>query len=156
MSISLARELHRTVLLVDADLRNPSLHRYFELEPTLGLVDYLLDDVPVNELLIHPGIERLVLLPSGRVMPNSSELITSSKMLNLVDELKSRYPARIIVFDLPPLLATDDTLAFSPFVDATLLVIEDGGASRDEITRAVELLDGVELLGTVLNKADEK
>jgi protein-tyrosine kinase len=76
-------------------------------------------------------------------------------MQRLVDELKSRYPLRIIVFDLPPLLSADDALAFSPYVDTTLLVIEDGKTTKDELLRAVEMLQGVHLLGTVLNKAAE-
>jgi protein-tyrosine kinase len=155
LSIALARELHRTVLLVDLDLRNPNVHLRFEHAVTKGLVDYLLTDTPLNEILINPGIDRLVLLPAGRTAHNSSELLSSPKMQRLVDELKSRYPLRIIVFDLPPLLSADDALAFSPYVDTTLLVIEDGKTTKDELLRAVEMLQGVHLLGTVLNKAAE-
>lgn len=155
LSMALAREMHRTVLLVDLDLRNPSVHARFEQEVSVGLVDYLLDDVPVSEILLNPGIERLVLLPAGRRVPNSSELIASPKMVQLVDELKSRYESRIIVFDLPPLLSADDTLAFSPYVDTTLLVVEDGATTKDDLTRAVEILGNVHLLGTVLNKVTD-
>ncbi len=155
LSIALAREIHRTVLLVDADLRNPSIHERFEISPTYGLVDYLLDDVPVSDILVNPGIERLVLLPAGRAVTNSSELVSSPKMVRLTEELKSRYPSRIVVFDLPPLLSADDTLAFSPYVDTTLLVVEDGESTREELVRAVEMLEGVHLLGTVLNKSTE-
>lgn len=155
LSIALAREIHRTVLLVDLDLRQPSVHELFDLNVKYGLTDHLLDDIPVGEILINPGIERLVILPAGRSVPNSSELVSSPKMQRLVDELKSRYPSRIIVFDLPPLLATDDTLAFSPYVDTTLLVVEDGKTTREELRRAVEMLESVHLLGTVLNKSTE-
>lgn len=156
LAIALAREIHRTVLLVDLDLRNPSVHLRFELAAPRGLVDYLTSDTPLSEILLNPGIDRLVLLPAGRTMANSSELLASPKMRRLVEELKTRYPSRIIVFDLPPLLSADDALAFSPYVDTTLLVIEDGRTSKDELVRAVEMLQGVHLLGTVLNKATEK
>ena len=106
-------------------------------------------------MLFNPGIERLVVLPAGRPTPNSSELLSSPKMAALVNELKSRYPSRIIVFDLPPMLSTDDALAFSPYVDAALLVVEDGGTTKDELVRAVEMLGDTALLGTVLNKAQQ-
>ena len=153
LSVALAREVDRTVLLVDLDLRNPSIHRRFEQRVDRGLVDYLLDDIPVHEILINPGIERLVILPVGRAVANSSELLKSPKMVRLVDELKSRYPSRTIVFDLPPALSADDMLAFAPYVDATLMVVEDGNTTKEELTRAVEMMEGSHLLGTVLNKA---
>lgn len=155
LSVALAREMHRTVLLVDLDLRNPCVDRYFELDAPQGLADYLLDDVPLPDLLVNPGIERLVVLPAGRSVQASSELVASPKMLSLVEELKARYPSRIIVFDMPPLLAADDTLAFAPYVDAALLVVEDAKTTRDDLARSLELLEGVQLLGTVLNKANE-
>ena len=153
LSIALAREVDLTVLLVDLDLRNPSVHRRFEQSIDLGLVDYLLDDVPVADILINPGVEKLVVLPAGRAVPNSSELLSSPKMVRLVEELRSRYPSRIIVFDLPPLLSANDMLAFSPYVDATLMVIEDGKTTKEELVAAVEMMEGAPLIGTVLNKA---
>ena len=155
LSIALAREIQHTVLLVDLDMRKPSLHSKFGLQPKYGIVDYLLNDVPLGEILVNPGIERLVLLPAGRAVPDSSELLASPKMAQLVDELKSRYPSRIVIFDLPPLLLSDDMLAFSPYVDTTLLVVEDGHTTREQLRRAVEMLDGTHLLGTVLNKAQD-
>lgn len=155
LSVALARELHRTVLLVDLDLRNPSVLRYFEQEARYGLVDYLNGNVPLSDILVNPGIERLVILPAGRPVTNSSELLASPRMVKLVEELKSRYPSRIIVFDLPPLLSADDTLAFSPYVDTTLLVIEDGKTTLDEVVQSIEMLKGVHVLGSVLNRATE-
>jgi protein-tyrosine kinase len=156
LSMALAQEMHRTVLLADLDFRNPGVHRRFECDIKVGLIDYLLDDVPLNELLINPGIEHLVILPAGReAVPNSSELIASPKMISLVDELKSRYPSRIIVFDLPPLLWSDDTLAFSPYVDTTLLVVAEGLTTKEELRRAMEIMDGSNVVGTVLNRSNE-
>ncbi len=155
LAISLAREVDYTVLLVDADLRNPGVHTYFGIHPERGLSDYLLDDVPLAELLIHPsGIGRFVILPGGKPLENSSEMLNSPKMARLVDELKTRYSSRIVLFDLPPLLSTADTLAFSPYVDAALLVIEEGRTPAQEIERATKLLlQNTNLIGTVLNKS---
>ena len=154
LAISLAREVHYTVLLVDLDLRKPSLHRMFGIRPKAGIGDYLLKGTPLNEILVNPSIERLVLLPGREPVSNSSEMLSSPRMAQLVDELKNRYPSRIVLFDLPPLLATDDALAFSPYVDAALLVVEEGETLKEEIEQSIELLKQTRLLGTVLNKSD--
>jgi len=155
LAISLAKEVDYTVLLVDADLRNPNIHSYFGISPERGLSDYLTDNVPLPDLLIHPsGIGRFVILPGGRPLEHSSEMLNSPKMTQLVAELKTRYSSRIVLFDLPPLLSTADTLAFSPYVDAALLVVEEGRTSAHEIERATELLvQNTNLIGTVLNKS---
>jgi exopolysaccharide/PEP-CTERM locus tyrosine autokinase len=154
LAISLAMEVDHSVLLVDADLRHPTVHTYFGIEPKLGLSDYLTSDVQLPELLIHPSdIPRFVILPGGSPLPNSSEMLNSPKLVRLVDELKRRYPSRIVLFDLPPLLSVADTLAFSPYVDAALLVIEEGKTKAPDLQHAVALLQGTTLIGTVLNKS---
>lgn len=156
LAISLARELHHTVLLVDLDLRNPSIHRYFGLEPQKGIDDYLLRGVPLDEILLNPGIERLVLLPARASVENSSEILASPSMGQLVQDLKNRYPSRMVLFDLPPILAADDSLSFAPHIDAILLVLRDGKTTRDELEHAMEILKDVTILGTVLNASSEK
>ncbi|NGZ96171.1 MAG: exopolysaccharide biosynthesis protein [Nitrospira sp. WS110] len=154
LAISLAMDITQSVLLVDADLQNPSVHEVFDLGPSEGLADYLLDDVPIEDLLIHPGIGRFVLLPGGRAVPHSAEALTSPKMIALVEEFKHRYQSRMILFDLPPLLHTSDVLAFSPYIDALLLVVEEGGTKAQEVERALSLVKpATPVLGTVLNKA---
>jgi protein-tyrosine kinase len=156
LAVSLAMETTQTVLLVDANLRNPSIHEVFGLEDCMGLADYLLDNQPVEDLLVHPGIGRFVVLPGGRAISNSTEILTSPKMLALVEEFKHRYPARIIIFDLPPLLHTADVLAFSPYTDALLLVVEEGKTTAEEVQRAMSLVKNSRpVLGTVLNKAGQ-
>ena len=153
LAASLAMEIDRTVLLIDANLRNPNLHEHLGIDCQAGLSDYLLDDTPLSELFVHPkGIDHLTILPGGQALQNSSELLNSPKMTRLVEEVKSRYPERIVIFDLPPVLTAADALAFSPYVDATLLVIEDGKTSRKDTARAVEMLSNTNVLGTVLNK----
>ncbi|MGE3978694.1 MAG: CpsD/CapB family tyrosine-protein kinase [Nitrospira sp.] len=154
LAVSLAMDTTQTVLLVDSDLQDPTVHQVFGFKNCLGLADYLLDDQPVEDLLIHPGIGRFVLLPGGRALSNSTEILTSPKMLALVEELKHRYPSRVVVFDLPPLLHTADVLAFSPYTDALLMVVEEGKTTVDELQRALALIKGSRpVLGTVLNKA---
>lgn len=154
LAISLAMEVNYTVLLVDADLRRPSVHDCLGIQAEYGLSDYLTADKPLSELLIHPeGIAGLVVLPGGRPLSNSAEMLNSQKMARLVQELKARYPSRIILFDLPPLLSAADALAFSPYVDAALLVIEDGKTQMEDVRHAVGLLQGTNVIGTVLNKS---
>jgi len=154
LAISLAREINRTVLLADFDLRNPSIHRYFGYKPELGLSDYLFNDAPLDEMLFSPSIERLVVLPGRESVHNSSEMLRSPKMVQLVDELKGRYTDRLIIFDLPPILAVDDALAFAPYTDAMLMVAENGGTQREDLEKALEILKDTSLIGTVLNKSE--
>ena len=154
LAISLAMETTQTVLLVDADLGCPCIHTLFGLREPEGLTDYLLDDTPVEDLLIHPGIGRFVLMPGGRPIRHSVEALTSPKMVSLVEEFRNRYPSRIVIFDLPPLLDQADVLAFSPYADALLLVAEAGVTRFDAMERALTLVKGhTPLLGTVLNKS---
>ena len=154
LAVSLAMEVKHTVLLVDANLRHPSLHEHLGLPGSPGLSDYLSKDTPLSELFVHPsGIDHLTILPGGDAMLNSAEMLNSPKMSRLVDELKTRYASRIVIFDLPPVLDAADAMAFAPYVDATLLVVEEGKTRRKEIERALDLLSGTNVLGTVLNKA---
>lgn len=154
LSLALAMDLAHTVLLVDADLRRPSVHTTFGLADGPGLTEYLFDDVPLRQLLINPGIGRFVVLPGGRRIVNSAEALASPKMAALVHELKHRYPARLVVFDLPPVLSRADVLGFASHIDAALVVVEEGRTSAAEVERAMAMLKGsVPVVGGVLNKS---
>lgn len=154
LAISLAMEVTHTVLLVDLDLRKPTIHKYFGYEPELGLSDYLTTDVPLHQLLFTPSIDRLVVLPGRKVLPNSAEMLRSPRMISLVNELKTRYPDRLVVYDLPPILAADDALAFSPYTDCILMVAESGGTKKEDLQKAYEIVKNAPLVGTVLNKSE--
>jgi Mrp family chromosome partitioning ATPase len=118
------------------------------------LADVLLDEEPLEHVLVHPGIGRFVLLPAGRAIHRSAETLTSPRMTALVDELKHRYQSRIVVFDLPPVLTNADVLAFGPSLDALLLVTGEGMTRRHDIEEVIVRLKGaVPILGTVLNHA---
>ena len=156
LAISIARELGQTVLLVDLDLHAPSVHKYLGLQPGPGVLGYLRDGVAMSEVLVNPGIDRLVVMPGGQPVENSSEILASGAVGKLVAEMKSRYPSRMVLFDLPPILATDDALSFAPHVDAFLLVMREGKTTRQEIEHSLELLQNVPVLGTVLNAAENQ
>lgn len=154
LAIAIAKEVNQTVLLVDMDLRFPRVHWYFDMKPEKGLRDYLLDDVPMQDILINPEIERLVVLPGRGQAMGSSEMLSMPKMQAMVHEVKQRYQSRIIIFDLPPILAADDVLACIDYFDAALLVVEEGETKPDDVAKAMKMLAGTHLLGTVLNKAE--
>lgn len=158
LSISIAHEIHKTVLIVDADLRKPNKNHcdlakdFFNLKVEKGLVDYLHSDAEIPELLLSPGIEKLSILPAGRFQSNSPELLSSPKMKELVKELKNRYPDRIIVFDTPSILNYTDPVVLSRYVDGVILVVEQGRTTVKQVKQSIERLDGSTVFGTILNK----
>lgn len=153
LAISISREVNQTVLLVDADLRLPVVHRYFGISARPGLVDYLTSGYPVQELLVNPeGFPKLVILPAGKPVGHAAELINSPLMADLVQELKHYYTDRYVLFDLPPLLSYADALAFAPLVDGIIMVVEAGRTPRGDIERCIGMLKDFPLLGLVLNK----
>jgi capsular exopolysaccharide synthesis family protein len=155
LAISMSLEVNQTVLLVDLDLRNPSIHQYFAFEPEYGLLDYLTGEAKIEDMLVNPGFKRLLILPSKGSTSESSELLSSPQMIELAKELKLRYKSRMVIYDLPPVLNTDDALVFLPNVDSTLLVVENGRNTTSEVQNSMRMLEGTNILGTVLNKADE-
>jgi capsular exopolysaccharide synthesis family protein len=154
LAVCIAQDMNQTVLLVDADFRRPGVHRYFGLKPKMGLSDYLCDDCTLEECFVNPGVERLVVLPQSASLLNSSEILAMPKTRGLFRELKARYPDRIVIYDLPPLLSSDDALVILPNLDASLLVVQEGKTQEHEVQRALDLLRGHNWLGTVLNKSD--
>jgi protein-tyrosine kinase len=155
LAMSFAMEADYTALLVDADLRDPDVRHMLELEPGAGLVDYLLGDAVLEDLLIHPNVGNLVVLPGGAPVANTSELMRSPMMADMIREMRARYHDRLIVFDVPPVLAGADTLALSVYMDATILLVEECKTRKEDVARSCELLSGSNLMGIVLNKSRE-
>lgn len=153
LAIALAKEVNQTVLLVDVDFKDPSISDVLGLGAKQGVVEYLKGEVSLQDILIHPGLNRLTVLPSLPVDGVTSELLSSPRMKSMLKDIVSRYADRLIIFDLPPLLRDDDALVFTPYVDTTLLVVESGATTPDELERCVQLLEGTHILGTILNKA---
>ena len=153
LAVSISREVNQTVLLVDLDLRKPSVQETLGIEVEYGIVDYLQGDVTLDKVLVNPGYQRLVVLPGRALGKYSSEILSSPAMRSLLTDLRNRYESRIIVFDLPPLLRNDDAMIFSHMVDATLMVVEDGVTTESDIERSRQLLEGSNVIGFVLNKA---
>jgi len=154
LAMTIAMDQNYEVLLVDMDLRYPKIHWYLDLNITAGLRDYVLSDIPLSDVIINSGFDRLQILPGRGQAIGSSEIVSAPKMQALIAEIKSSNKNKIVIFDLPPILATDDVLASFGYYDAMLLVVEDGKNKPADITQSLRLLSGTKLLGTVLNKSD--
>ena len=152
LAVSIALDVKQTVLLVDLDLRKPDMHKMIGLESPLGLTDHLINDVPLADCLVRPSFERLSILPAGKALDHSSEVIGSPKMAALAAELERRYHDRLIIYDMPPILEQDDSMAFLPHVGAVLLVVRDGVTPIPDIKHSLSALTGAHVIGTVLNK----
>lgn len=156
LAISISHQINRTAMLVDFDLRRPSISKYLGLEVTPSLNEVLIGEATVSESLINPGIDRLLILPTARPVKNSSEILFSKKIANLVAEFRNRYAERIVLFDLPPLLGTDDAMIMMSQVDCVLVVIGNGMVSENDLLESMRYVDSNKLLGTVLNKSNSE
>ncbi len=153
LAIGLAKDVSTTVLLVDLDLRTPTIHEILNLNSGKGLVDFLEGQAELEEILFDPGLDRLTVLAGRSAGKNSSELLASPKMQDLMRDLCQQDEEKITIFDLPPLLRNDDAILFAPYADATLLVVEDGVTTEDHLRQSMYLLDKANVIGTILNKA---
>ena len=152
LSLTFAREFSQTVLLVDCDLRKQNIHQVLGIQSQKGLIDYLLKDVPMNEIMIWPGIEKFTLISGGQTLQDSAELLGSPKMKELFLEIKTRYPERYVFFDTPPILSGSDALTFSSLVDGILFVVQAGLTSMEDVERALEMIPKEKFLGFVINR----
>ena len=153
LAITMAQEYDHTVLLVDADLRKPTLHKYLGIKPLLGLSDVLTKGVDIGDVLVQTGIGKLVFLPSGGSLANPVELFLSKKMKDLVHELKHRYADRYIIFDTPPILPFAEVQSIATIMDGVVFVVREGHAPLNAIKEAMSLLKNTKMFGVVYNDA---
>ena len=156
LALSFAMEFDQTVLLVDCDLKQQSIHKILGIESKQGLVDYLVNGTDLSQLIMWPGIEKFTFVSGGRPLYHSSELLGSPRMKELISEMKERYAERYIVFDVPPMLTSADAMAFAPLVDGIIMVVEAGETSIHDVNKAISLLPQEKILGLVLNKGDAR
>ncbi len=153
LAVTMAKEFNQTVLLVDCDLRRQKIHNYLGLKNKRGLVDYLIDDRPLNDLITWPNIPHMTLISGGRIIRESTELLGSPKMKELVREMKARYDDRYVLFDVSPILAGADAAAFAPLMDGVVVVVEAARTTKKEVKKALSLIPQEKLIGVVLNKS---
>ena len=153
LSISFSHQFNKTVLLVDTDIKKPTIHKYFGLEDGPGLADCLAAKISIVDGLVNPGMERIVIFRGGTPRTNSAELLGSGKMIALLKEMKERYPERFIIFDSSPVLTSADPLVLANLVDGILLVVEAEKTRKEDVLKVMEILQGKPIIGTVFNKA---
>jgi protein-tyrosine kinase len=156
LAIAIAADPERTALLIDLDLRKPSIHRRFGIEPLIGIDDCLRRARPLKDAMVRlGGYERLVVLPARERCGDSSELLATRHTEEMILEMRQRYKDRVLIFDLPPVLQADDALAFARHAQAALVVVGEGRTRRDDVLRTLELLADLPIIGTVLNGSRE-
>lgn len=154
LAVNMAREVDHTILLVDADVIKRETSELLGIADRPGLMDLLLhDDVQVEDTLLRTDISHLVVLPAGQFHEQATELLSSCEMRRVADELSTRYPERIIIFDSPPLLGTAEAQVIAGLMDQIVLVVEAGRTSPDVTEEALSLLDKSKPIGLVLNKS---
>lgn len=156
LAFTFVREFEQTALLVDADLRRQKVQNYLGLSGGKGLVDYLVDGCSIPDLMVWPGVEKLTIISGGRTVIDSSELLNSPRMRDLMTEMKGRYRNRYLFFDTPPVLCGADALAFAPLVDHILFVVRAGQTPLPDIKRALSLLPREKVIGLVMNRQNSE
>ena len=142
----------RSVVLLDTDLRHPSLHRTFGIENDVGIVSVLTGRAKVDDALQTTEVEGLCVIPSGPVPPNPGDLLESTEMADLIRELSSRFD--LVLLDSPPVLVADDAVILAQYADGTVSVVEYGRETRSVFEREQTLLAraGVTPIGSIINK----
>ena len=161
LGVSVSREFDKTVLIIDADLRKPSnghsalAEDFFSFQVNKGLSEYLNGRAEIPEIMINPGISKLVIIPSGKPADNAAELLNSQKMELMIAEIKSRYPDRLVIVDTPPVNRYADAIILSRFAHGILIVVEMEKTTSEDLKKVMNRLKDVPILGTVLNKAKD-
>jgi capsular exopolysaccharide synthesis family protein len=151
LALTMAQEFNRKVVLVDADLRRPTVHTLLGIPQQPGLVDVLGGDVSLQDAIVELADVRLAVVPAGQPPIQPAELLGSSGMRRLLESLRSRFD-RVIV-DMPPVVPLADVGVLAPQCDGVLLVVRAGVTPKPLIERALGTFDAERLLGVVLNES---
>jgi capsular exopolysaccharide synthesis family protein len=153
LAFTFARGGYKT-LIVDADLRRPSQHRFFGASNEKGMTDYLTSDVPLDPLIIQTDIDNLSLLPSGRLPIDAVGILNSQRMLDLINTVKRSYD--MVFFDSPPILGVSDASVLASSVDLTIVVVQHRRFPKSMLLRVKQNLTNVNarIVGCVLNNTD--
>lgn len=142
----------KTALLIDCNLREPTLHTQLDLTPDMGLTDFLEDaDMDIATVIYPTGVRRLRLIPAGSRRESAAEFFTSFRMKQFLHAVKRRYPDRYIIIDVPDILGSPDARILSELCDYTLLVIPRARVSESQALRAVSAIQPEKLAGVVIN-----
>jgi non-specific protein-tyrosine kinase len=152
LALTFAKAYNQTVMLVDCDLRRQGIHKTLGYDADLGLVDHLEGELDLKSLITWPSVEQMTVISGGRTAVNGAELLGSARMKALVQELKSRYDDRYVLFDAAPVLTGADAIALAAHVDCIVMVVEEGKTSLQDAKKALAMLPKDKFLGYVLNR----
>ena len=155
LAVSIAQGINHYVLLVDCDLRRPTLHKTFGLQAKYGLREYLEEGTSIAPYLLKTHVNKLSLLPAGNPIASPSELLSSEKMHLLIQEMRNRYQDRFIIFDTPPSHFIADTAFLADAVDGVVLVVHAGRSHGEIVRDVVERIGKQNILGVVFNATEE-
>ena len=151
LAITMAQEFDHTVLLVEADIRKPSILSNLGITPQRGLVECVLDNLDISDVLIKTDIGNLSILPAGRQVENPVEVFSSNRMSMLFEDIKCRYKNRYVIVDTTPLLPFAEPQYIAKAIGAVLFVVREGKTTPNNIKRSLEILKNNTLLGVVSN-----
>ena len=153
LAVSIAQSIDEYVLLMDCDLRDPSLGSMFGFNDVNGLSEYLSKGKPIASLLLNTFLDKLKILPAGHIPDNPSELLSSEQMRRLLHEVQLRYSDRYIILDTPPPYITSETSALARQVDGIVLVVRQRKTRKQDIHDIIDIYGREKILGIVYNDA---
>lgn len=156
LAVSIAQGKHEHVLLIECDLRRPSIANLFGIRTNKGLANYLMEEESLVNLFQKTQIDKLTLLLGGRKPINPYELLASQLMVDLLEEVRDRYEDRYIILDSPPAQVAAETSVLSKFVDGVVFVVRYGCSSRKVVQESMEKIERDKLLGVVFNGFEGK
>ncbi|MDD3626891.1 MAG: polysaccharide biosynthesis tyrosine autokinase, partial [bacterium] len=154
LAITFARNNQKT-LLVDCDLRKPSIHRIFNLENRIGLTNYLITEISglkLKDIIIPSEFQNLDIITCGKLPPNPAELLNSNRMIEFLNEVRGKYD--IVLIDSPPVGAVTDASVLAPQCDSVLFVIKAASTARERVNHSLKLIQRsqVKTIAAVLNQ----
>lgn len=155
LALAISKEIHRKAVLIDADLRKPSIH-LDKSEDRKGLSNYLSDGVPLSEVLRKSEIENLQIITAGPPAPKAAELIGSKRMGEFMKSLKEIGDSTYMIIDSPPVFSTTEPVLLSKMVDGVIFVVMAGRTPKEAISRATKSLDREKIIGVVFNQTELK
>ena len=156
LAVSMAQDVDHDVLLIDADLRRPSLAEYLGIPAAPGLSECLRNEVPIASAIVKTDVRGLSFLPGGKSARNPVEILSSSTMRSLLGELKRTAADRILIIDTPPVLSFAETQTIGSLVDDILFVVREGAVTISDLQEALDIIDRTKLLGVVYNDVTDK
>jgi len=155
VAAAIAGSLDNHVMVIDSDLRRPTVADIFSLPPDAqGLDAYLNNQCPLDDVIHPTHLEKLTVIPAGDAVENPSELISSSTMVQMLDDVRARYSDRYVIIDSPPPLFAPETIALSRYVDGIVVVIRNDKTSKRVVSEMLDKMDRTKVIGIVLNRYD--